>query len=194
MGDAASLSHREETRARPVGRGALLAVLVTGGPAVLASYVWGVQAAAGGSGSLWGGVPPWLQPVYVATMLCAAAGFFPFTFLLAFRTDPGRARFAGGRFGFGAIVALYALVLFPSAAWLPLTAAMLSEPGALLWWAIRLDLLAVAAGALGLLVAVATLEPRPGRALRTASLVGALAFCLQTVVLDALVWPALFPR
>ena len=62
-------------------------------------------------------------------------------------------------------------------------------PFALVW----LDLLGVAAGSLGLLAAVATLAPRPPGALRTVALLGAAGFCVQTVLLDAIVWPLLFP-
>jgi hypothetical protein len=40
---------------------------------------------------------------------------------------------------------------------------------------------------------VATLAPRPPRVLRALALAGAAGFCVQTVLLDAIVWPLLFP-
>ena len=41
---------------------------------------------------------------------------------------------------------------------------------------------------------MARLEPRPARGRRLAMLAGCAAFCFQTALLDALVWPAFFPR
>jgi hypothetical protein len=110
--------------------------------------------------------------------------------LLFFRTDPERSRFFGAR-GYGVLHGLYALVLAGSALWMPAT--KLHQDGALAFAWVWLDLVGVAAGSLGLAAAVATLAPRPPPALRALALAGALAFCVQTVLLDAIVWPLLFP-
>lgn len=165
----------------------LLALNVVGGVAVLGSYVWGLSSVAG---DLWGGVPEGLRPLYTASMLLAAAGYFPFTWLVVLRWCPARGSVAG-RPGFDPFPLLYALVLFPSALWLPLTSWMLAAPSALLWASIRVDLALVAIGSLGILVGLLTLQPRlPGRGLAIA---GCTAFCFQTVVLDAILWPLWFP-
>lgn len=164
-----------------------------GGVCVLSSYVYGVATVHARNGALWGGVPADWQPAYTMSMFAAAIGYFPFTYFFLRGTDLDRARFAGG-LGYSAIATLYALILFPSSLWLPLTIRMLESPSAMLWLLVRLDLALVAIGSLGLVVAAATLHPARSRAMRAAALIGLALFCLQTVVLDAIVWPALFPR
>jgi hypothetical protein len=174
------------------GHLSLFWINLLGGVAVLGSYAWGLAANPLTRGDLWGGVPDALRPLYSANMLLAAAGYFAFSFFVFFRLDPARAR-VFGRFGFGAFHMLYALILVPSALWLPLTFAMLEAPSGALWLAIRAALALVGVGSLGLLAAVATAGPSPARIARGAAVAGALAFSLQTAVLDALVWPAYFP-
>jgi hypothetical protein len=169
---------------------AALALLnVLGGIGVLASYVWGLGDPAVAAG-LWGGVPESLRPLYTVSMFAAAAGYFPFTFYVLLRLDPDRTHL--GVAAYELFFAFYLLILLPSALWLPLTAEMLAAPSAGLWWTIRLVLFAVAVGSLGVLWSVAVATP-PARG-RLVAVAGCLAFCLQTVVLDALVWPAYFPR
>jgi hypothetical protein len=168
----------------------LLALNVFGGAAVLASYAWGALARPEAMGALWGGVPEAVRGLYTAQMFLAAAGYFLFTPYILLRLDPARTRIAG-RFGYRSFTLLYALVLLPSAAWLPLTVQMLASPSAALWGAIRVDLALVGLGSLGLLAALLALgagAPR-GRAL---AVLGLLPFCLQTAVLDGLVWPHFF--
>lgn len=173
------------------GRALNLAILnFVGGICVLSSYVYG--AAAPEAGALWGGVPSNWHGWYTISMLTAALGYFPFTAFFLRNVDLDHGSFAGG-FGYRAITSFYALVLFPSSLWLPLTIRMLQSPNTLLWWAIRVDLFLVALGSLGLLVAAATYAPVASRAMRVAAVVGLVFFCIQTVLLDALVWPAFFP-
>jgi hypothetical protein len=171
---------------------ALLWLNVVGGAAVLASYVWGLAGHPALRTALWGGVPESLRSLYTVSMFAAAAGYFPVTHLIVFRTDPGRARV--GRAGYEIFHVLYALVLVPSALWLPLTLRMIQHPGPVLWWVVRLDLLLVAAGSLGLLGALVRLRPRPPGPAFALALAGLVAFVFQTAVLDALVWPAYYPR
>ncbi len=168
----------------------LLTLNLIGGAAVLASYAIGLGSAASDAEALWGGVPAGLRPVYTANMFLAAAGYFLFTPYIALRLQPGQTRIAG-RFGYASFHLLYALVLLPSALWLELTQRMIAQPSAWMWALVRLDLALVGLGSIGLLAALLMLDgPRPrGRAL---AIVGLLPFCLQTAVLDALVWPALF--
>ena len=117
-----------------------------------------------------------LLPAYVAFMALATMGYFAFTYFLLFRVDPDRVRIAG-RFDYGLFHGLYLMILVPSALWLPLTSAMVQQPSSILWLGIRLALAAVGLGPMALLLAV----------------VGSLAFCIQTAVLDLFVWTALFP-
>jgi hypothetical protein len=171
----------------------LLLLNIAGGLAVLGSYAWGVFANPETRGSVWGGVPDALRPLYTTSMLLAALGYFAYGFFVFFRLDPARTRVAGG-FGFAAFHLLYAAVLVPSALWMPLTFAMLAAPSPALWLAIRAVLALVGLGSLGLVVAVATAGPVRAPLARAVAVLGALAFAFQTAILDALVWPAYFPR
>jgi hypothetical protein len=170
----------------------MLWINVLGGVAVLGSYAHGLWTHPAGGAELWGGVPEALRPVYTGSMLLAAAGYFAFTYLLLFRLDPA-ARVAG-RFRFGLFNVLYAGILAPSVLWMPLTFAMLRQPGAGLWLAIRLTLALVGLASLGLLGALLGLEPRRPAWACWLAVAGSLAFCTQTALLDALVWPVLFLR
>lgn len=167
----------------------LAALNVAGGIAVLASYAWGVALSPALRTGLWGGVPETLRGVYTVNMLLAAAGYFPFAFLLVFRAPRERLR-AEARVGPGLVFALFALMLLPSAAWLPLTARMIEAPSDATWFAIRGVLLAVGAGSTGLLVLLARIARARDGALANSALLGAIPFWTQTAVLDALVWPA----
>lgn len=174
--------HREQLR---------LAVLqAVGGPAVLGSYAYSFNRYPDLVTDMWGGVPEQIRGVYTAWMFVAAAGYLIFTYLFVFRTDPAVARVGSRRYT--RLFTLYALVLFPSAAWMPMTGALLEGPAPHLWWPVKIGLWLTLIGSLGLLVATARTEPRwrgPGRPLAIA---GALAFCFQTVVLDGIVWVWLF--
>lgn len=165
---------------------------VLGGTAVLASY-WHGLSSNPDTQALWGGVPEWLRPLYTVSMLLAAVGYFPFTYLLAFRVDPSNARIAV-RFGFDAFNVLYFLIMAPSALWMPLTFAMIAQPTAGLWIIIRIVLALVGGASIALIAALLTLQPRPTGPLYAAAIVGAIAFSVQTALLDALVWPAYYPR
>jgi hypothetical protein len=130
---------------------------------------------------MWGGVPESIRPLYTSWMFVAAAGYLVFTALFFLRpAPPPRVNF------------WYFLVLVGSALWMPAT--KLHQDGALAFAWVWLDLLGVALGSLGLLASVATLAPRPAPWFRALALAGAAGFCVQTVVLDAIVWPLLFPR
>ncbi len=171
-------------------RSGMLLLNLVGGVAVLGSYAWCISSYPR-PGEFWGGVPDGLRPVYTVNMFLAAMGYFAFTFFLMFRLAPATPR-AGGP-GLGSFNALYALILLPSALWMPLTFAMLESPGPGLWWAIRLTLAVVGIASLGLLAGLLAARPRPSTLAHKLAVAGSLAFCFQTAILDALVWSAYFP-
>jgi hypothetical protein len=142
---------------------------------VLGSYAFCFVRWPDAVAAMWGGVPEAVRPLYTAWMFVAAAGYLAFTarFWLREAPPPG-------------VNALYAAVLAGSALWMPATKWHLD--GALPFAFVWLDLLVVAFGSLGLLRAAAALPER------RLALAGAAAFCVQTVLLDAIVWPLLFPR
>ncbi|MDH3686097.1 MAG: hypothetical protein OEP95_07715 [Myxococcales bacterium] len=168
-----------------------IALNALGGIAVLGSYFYGVMLYTGDAGAAWGGVPDALRPLYIVSMFTAAAGYFPMTAYVLFGLSR-QVRLAGG-LGWGAFLALYALILVPSALWMPLTFAHLEAPSPGLWLLIRLVLFAVGFASLGVLTAFLTADPPGAPKLRRWAIVGAVAFCFQTAVLDALVWPVYFP-
>lgn len=140
----------------------------------------------------WGGVPEGVRPAYTVSMLLATAGFFAYSCFLLFCVDPVEVRVAH-RFGYRLFPVLYTLILVPSALWMPLTAALIDHGSAILWAAIRLVLLVVGVASVGLLAALVALRPRqPTWAYRLA-VAGSVAFSIQTALLDAVVWVALFP-
>ena len=167
-----------------------LAINAIGGAAVLGSYVHGLLTHPETRNDLWGSIPLELQAVYGVTMWLAAGGYFFFSYYFLVRTDADEVRF--GRFGFGLINALYALIMIASAAWMPLTFAYLDNPSSALWLAVRVDLLGVAVGSIGLMIALFTMTPRAEGLAGVFALLGLLFFALQTAFLDPLVWPQFF--
>jgi hypothetical protein len=170
---------------------ALLWLMVVGGTLVIASYVQGILTHPDNRGKTWGGVPSTLKSLYVAGMLLAAAGYFAFTYFILFSLNPDEVLIAD-RFGFAAFSGIFAVILTPSAMWMPLTFAMLSRPNKGLWLAIRLTLALVGLASIALLVALLTLNMREPAVAYWFAVGGAAAFCLQTAVLDMLLWPAFF--
>lgn len=171
---------------------ALALLNVVGGVAVLGSYVAAFTGSPDFQSGLWGGVPESLRSLYTVNMLLAAAGYFPFTWLFVVRTRPDAFRATTG-FGYALLFVLYALVLIASALWLPLTARMLLEPDAQLWFWIRVVLALVGVGSTGILLLSFRFALRRGGAANWAAAIGAIPFFTQTALLDALIWPAYFP-
>lgn len=170
-------------------RRTFLALQLALGPSVLASYavcftLWPETVAA-----MWGGVPPAARGLYTTWMFVAAAGYAVFTPALLLKADPERARVAFG-LRYRALHVCYAALLLGSILWMPLTKWHLD--GALPFALVVLDLWVVAAASLALLATTLRLSPPLPGAWRIAAPLGAVAFCVQTVILDALVWPALW--
>ncbi len=169
-----------------------LAILnVLGGLAVLGSYALVFAFPPAIRAGLWGGVPEGLRPLYVASMLLAAAGYFPFTYQLVFAVEPEDFLEAVG-LPYRVLHLFYGLILAPSALWMPLTAATLAGVDSL-WSAVLGVLGLVAFGSTVLLGILVLLALRRGGARSWVAVAGGAAFWVQTAVLDALIWPAYFP-
>jgi hypothetical protein len=147
------------------------------GPAVLGSYAYGFAVWPDAVAAMWGGVPAAMRGVYTAWMFVAAAGYLAFTPALFLHAVSAPR-----------VHAMFAAVLVGSVLWMPLTKWHLD--GALPFAIVVLDLWLVAAGSVALLV-TAHRVALPG-AWRFAAPLGARAFCLQTVMLDAILWPLLW--
>ena len=169
----------------------LIAVILIGGLAVLGSYLWGVLARPDAAQILWGGVPEQIRPYYTVNMLLAAAGYFPFTFYILFRLDPRTTRVAG-RLGYNLFTWLYAVILLPSALWLPLVYVAVEQSIQAWLWVVRAALILVGAASLGILAALLKNRPPKAEVAYWLALAGSIFFSIQTVVLDAIVWGAFF--
>ena len=124
--------------------------------------------------------------------LALAAGYLALAWHIVFVLMRHGARVAGRDVGQVALP-LFLAVLVPSALWLPLTFDMIAAPSAALWWTIRGVLALVAIGSLGLWAVAAFARPVGSTKTRLGAVIGGAFFCLQTVVLDAIVWTALYP-
>jgi hypothetical protein len=169
----------------------LLTINVLGGAAVLGSYAYGLRAHPNDTNVLWGGVPVSIRPFYTAGMFLAAAGYFAFLYFILFRLDPGKTS-VFHRFGFGIFNILFVAILVPSALWMPLTFAATETASVVLLWIVRLILGVVGLASLTLLAALIQTRPRQPLSTYRLALMGCAAFCLQTAVLDMLIWSAYF--
>jgi len=169
----------------------LAGILVVGGLAVLASYVVAFISHPETRWDIWGGVPGSLRSLYTVSMLLAAVGFFPMTIYVLYRVDADNSSIVGVP-GYHWVVSAYVLVLSGSAAWMPLTYAMIDAPSSALWIAIRVVLFGVALGGIALLAILLRLYGRPPGWQHRLAVLGCVLFCWQTVILDALVWPYYF--
>ncbi len=165
---------------------ALWSLQILGGGAVLVSYGWSAAQYPDLLDAMWGGVPSAWRTPYVAWMFVAAAGYLVATARLlglagGEAPEPARQRL---------LAAAYGAILLPSALWMPLTGALLAGPAPGLWPLVVAVLWIVAAGSLALLALAAGLAG-PGRSDPIASL-GVAALSIQTVLLDAVIWVAVF--
>lgn len=169
----------------------MLFINLFGGAGVIGSYIWGFLTHPNAGQVLWGGVPQSIRPFYTAGMFLAAAGYFAFTYFILFRLNPGETQVLN-RFPFGLFNFLYAAILIPSALWMPLTLFALKGPSLGFTWAVRIVLELVGLASVGLLFALLKIEPRLPRWAYRLAVAGSEGFCLQTAVLDAIVWVAFF--
>jgi len=168
-------------------RRSLLLMIIFGGSAVLGSYVLALVGEPSLQSGLWGGLPESLKGMYTVNMFLAAGAFFPATFLLGFKTDLDDFSGQAG-LSFTALMAAYAAILMPSALWLPLTALYIQDPSTLLWIAIRVVLLAVGGGA-STVAYMLIRRAQKGPLLAWGAVAFFFFFWLQTMILDAIVWP-----
>jgi hypothetical protein len=175
----------------PVPQLILLIINIIGGIAVIGSYVLGLRSQAGGAAVLWGGVPESIRPVYTVSMVLAALGYFAFLYYTVIRLRPDEV-IIYGRFGFAIFYLIFLAVLLPSAFWMPLTNLYVSQSAGALWASIRLVLILVGLGSLALLLALVTIQGKSPGTSHWLAVVGSGYFAFHTLVLDALIWPALF--
>lgn len=162
-----------------------------GGAAVLGSYAYGFVQYPEAVDQLWGDVPDSLLGVYSINMLLAAAGYL-LVFAYVIKYLPADCRTNSGGLLFERLNGLTAVILFCSTLWMPLSFALLDASNLDLWWCIRAVLFGTGAGAI--LIAHQLYKYAENRnVFLTVALSGYFFFCLQTALLDALIWPYYFP-
>lgn len=166
-----------------------LAFNAAGGLLVLGSYALGILTHEAPADTLWGATPAEVRPWYTVSMLLAAAGYFAFLQHLLFRVDPSRVALPGG---FATLFVVFALILIPSALWMPLTFHHAESATACGWWAVRSVLFIVALGSLALTGCLLFIRPSPATISWLLAVAGAAIFAFHTTFLDALLWPVLF--
>ena len=169
----------------------LLVINVIGGAAVIGSYIYGLSAQAGGANILWGGVPTSIRPVYFVSMIISALAYFAFIYYLFFRTTPGEVVIAG-RFNFSLFYIIFIFMLIPSALWMPLTNMYVANPSTGLWVGVRTVLVVVGLASIALCWAILSLQPRVSGVSYWLAVVGSGYFTFHTMVIDAIIWAALF--
>lgn len=169
---------------------AVLLINVVGGIAVIVSYILGLRGASG-TETLWGGVPEVMRPIYTASMVLSAIGYFAILNLLLLRMNPENVT-VGSRFAYSIFYPIFALILIPSAIWMPLTNVYVDSPGTGAWVGIRVVLFLVGLASVALTWALFTIRPGNRGKVYRAAVVGSCYFAFHTFVLDAILWAALF--
>jgi len=169
----------------------LLFITLVGGLSVIASYFWGFTAYPDANVALWGGVPASAIPVYTTNMLLAAGGFLFFTAYLFIGIDASQA-IVFKHYDYRLFVYLYAVILFLSTLWMPLSVAAYYQSSIAFLWLVRLALWVIGLASLILLAAFLTLKPRGKAWVHWTAVVGCIFFCVQTVILDAVTWVIFF--
>lgn len=171
----------------------LLLINILGGAAVIGSYILGIASHQNGANALWGGIPVSARNVYTISMLLSALGYFAFVYFILFRLDSASVKIAGS-FNYSLFYAIFIVILGASALWMPLTFSYLANHSSSTWLVVRLVLILVAAGSIGLVVTLMGLQPRPSGVAFWLAVTGAAYFALHTTVLDAILWPILFRK
>ena len=124
-------------------------------------------------------------------MLLGALGFFAYTYFILFRLNPDATRIYG-RLGYKVFLILYALILVPSALWLPLTYSAVASSSNLIAWLAKVDLIIVGAASICLIFSLLHLEPKQPKSAYVLAVIGSICFTFQTAFMDAIVWGMYF--
>jgi len=169
----------------------LLGIIIVGGVSVIGSYIYGFRTHPNSVNSLWGRTPKTLRLINLPFMILAAIGFIVFSYFILFHLNPEEIQIANS-FGFYLFHIIFALILIPSAFWMPLTFAMIARPKTGLWIGIRLTLTIVGISSIALLLVLLYLNTNEPGLVYWFAVGGAIAFSIQTVLFDVFLWPIFF--
>ena len=159
-----------------------------GGTAVLGSYIHGLSTQLELRGLLWGQVPETIRPYYTICMIFATIGYFFFTpYILKHFFNTKSATFNPN-----IISLLYLGITIPSALWMPLTFEMLVNPSTSLWIGIRIILFTVGLSSTFLMLIFLFSNIKKESPSYAMGIIGLIPFWIQTMILDAIIWPYYF--
>lgn len=169
-----------------------LVINLLGGFAVVASYVAGMVSHPNTEQLIFGRITPSLKSVYRVSMPLAAAGYLLFLYFILFHLDAGTVQIWGSE-GFLVLDIIFAVILVFSAFWMPLTYKLIETQWHGWWFYIRMVLFFVALGSLALLCAFLMISQKEPAWSYWLAVAGAVVFFIQTGIIDAFVWTAMFP-
>ena len=164
---------------------------ILGGSLVLFSYGHGLSSHVDLRIQLWGNIPISIKPYYTFNMLLATLGYFCFTSYIL------KAVILSVKYQYHSsyikkINLFYAGIIIPSIFWMPMTFRMLMDPSDLLWIAIKVVLIVVGLSASSLMIFLIKSEIQVKDLHYYIALIGIVPFWIQTMILDAIVWPYYF--
>jgi len=169
-----------------------LVINALGGFAVIASYVAGMVTHPNTEQLLWGRITPALKSVYLVSMPLAAAGYLSFLYYILFYLNAGTVRIWGFD-GFLVLDIIFMAILIFSAFWMPLTYKLIETQERGWWIYIRIVLFIVGLASLALLCALLLISQKEPVWSYWLAVAGSAVFFIQSGIIDAIVWPALFP-
>jgi len=169
-----------------------LVINAIGGLGVIVSYVAGLVTHPNTEELLWGRITPALKPVYLVSMPLAAIGYLLFLYFILFHLDAKTVQ-VWGFDGFLVLDIIFMAILVFSAFWMPLTYKLIETQSSGWWFPIRLVLFAVGLASLALLCSLLVINQKEPAWSYWLAVAGAAMFFIQTGIMDAFIWPALFP-
>ncbi|MDD5398323.1 MAG: hypothetical protein PHU70_04500 [Dehalococcoidia bacterium] len=169
-----------------------LVINLLGGFAVIASYVAGMVSHPNTEQLIWGRITPALKSIYLVSMPLAAVSYLLFLYFILFQLDAGVVQIWGFD-GFLVLDIIFAVILVFSAFWMPLAYKLIETQWRGWWVYIRMVLFFVALGSLALLCALLIISQKEPAWSYWLAVSGAAVFFIQTGVIDAFVWTAMFP-
>jgi hypothetical protein len=169
-----------------------LVINALGGLAVIASYAAGLISHPNTEQLLWGRITPALKSVYLVSMPLAAIGYLSILYFIVFHLDAKTVQ-VWGFDGFLVLDIIFMAILVFSAFWMPLTYKLIETQSSGWWFSIRLVLFAVGIASLALLCSLLVINQKEPAWSYWLAVAGAAVFFIQTGIMDAFVWPAVFP-
>ena len=161
------------------------AINIIGGISVLYSYAHGLSTHIELRENLWGDIPLFIRPYYTLNMILAAIGYFFFTNYILKKIVVNNHKHLN------LINILYAGIIVPSAIWMPMTFEILKNPTDLLWLGIQIVLFIVGLSTTVLILFFFS-KIRQNNWHFYIGILGLIPFWIQTMILDALIWPYYF--